>query len=166
MRADLPSEFLTDDSQGYPGSFRDVENVRDKRRIQFNRQSRREINSEVIMRDQYNAARRQNFHEGLPNQLGIRISEVVAGDLPHFREGSPESVADCVEARAPACYECRRRCSGIDFSCRRKKFHCRVVNDAVAVSDVSKDSRHYFSPPLAAMSSSTLSMFSSRLPES
>src|SRR4029077_17727932 len=106
------------------------------------------------------------FHEGLPNQLGIRISEVVAGDLPHFREGSPESVADCVEARAPACYECRRRCSGIDFPCRRKKFHCRVVNDAVAVSDVSKDSRHYFSPPLAAMSSSTLSMFSSRLPES
>ena len=56
--------------------------------------------------------------------------------------------------------------AGSIFFAAASQFGGGIVGHAGLVHDVSKYASHYFNPPLAAISSTSLSMFSSRLPSS
>src|ERR1700739_421348 len=86
------------------------------------------------------------------------------GDLPNFRIGGTECAARGVEVRTPAGQNGRRRGGAVDLLCGSCQLGCSIINRAMAVVDVRKNSRHDYNPPLAATNSRTLSAFSSRLP--
>ena len=62
MSADLATEFLAHYFEESTFEPRHVDDIGDKCRIQLDRQPRRQIDSEMIVRKQQNAFARQNLH--------------------------------------------------------------------------------------------------------
>ena len=67
MSAHLSAEFLANQLESVAFGRIDREHIGDESRIQLDGKSRRQINSEMIVRDQQNAPRRQNVDQRLTN---------------------------------------------------------------------------------------------------
>ena len=77
----------------------DGQHVRDKGGIQLDGKARRQIDSEMIVRDQQNAVGRQNAHQRLPDEFGVGIGEGFVGDFPNL--AVRRSGANCTQYRDP-----------------------------------------------------------------
>ena len=118
----------------------------------------------MVVRNQYDATRWNDLHQRFANQLGIGIGETVARDLPHLGVGAAQAVADRVEFGTRAGDNRRRSRCGIDLLCRGQQFGGGIVSDATLVRDVGKNPGRHCIPPLAFISSMSLSAISSLLP--
>ncbi len=164
MGAHLSPEFLADYFEIVSLNSFDRQHVGDKGRVHLDGKSRGQINAEMLMRDEHDAAGRQYLHQDFADEFGVGIGEGFMGDLPDFRIRSTEGGAHRIQVRTPPGDNGRRRCRRVDLLCRSDQFGRRIVGHASLVHDVGEDARHYFNPPLAATSSISLAMFSSRLP--
>ena len=164
MCADHSSELLPDEFQCLAVECVDGGDVGDERGIQLDREAGGEIDSEMIMRNQRQGACGHNLQQCPADQFSIRVSESVIRDLPDFGIDLLDLSADIFELRAGADDNCRWSRAGINPFRSGGEFSGRIVEHAVLVGDISKNSRHYFSPPLAATSSTISCAFSSRVP--
>ena len=119
----------------------------------------------MIVRDQHNAARRQNAHQCLPDQLGVRIGRALRLRLSKSRRKKEASELHAASRSGPQPVRIAvGGCSGINLFRGGCEFGRGIVDHATSMHDVGKNARHYFSPPFAATNSRTLSAFSSLLP--
>ncbi len=164
MSAHLSAEFLADDFQIAAFNAGDVQHVGDESRIQLDGKTWRQIDSEMLVGNQHNAARRHNLDQGFADQFRIGVGKSFVGNCPYLSVGSTDGVARGSEVRAQTGEQGYRRGSGVDLFGSGRQLGRGIVSHASFVHDVSEDASHYFNPPLAATNSRTLSTFSSRLP--
>src|SRR5205807_411322 len=144
----------------------DLHDVRDECGVQLDGQTWRKVDTQVVVRKEHAAVLRQNPCQHRTNQFGVRIVEIRMDDLPYFRVGGTQAGASRLEFCASSENYRDGRGRSIDLARCGRQFDSRVVDDAIFMCNVSENSRRHFRPPLAAMSSSSLSTFSSRLPVS
>src|SRR5271165_2839234 len=102
MSTDLSAEFLADDLEPVAVNPVDAQHVRDVGGMQLDGKSRGQIDSEVNMRDQHNAASRNNGHQRFADEFSVGISKSFICDFPHFAVRSTEGLAYAIEFCTPA----------------------------------------------------------------
>src|ERR1700722_15941458 len=112
MSADLTAQFLTNDFEKIAVDTFDFHNVRDKCGIQLDGKTGRQIDSEMIMRNQDDAAGWQSLHQRFADEFGIWVVQRLGGDLPNLRIRRADGLANCVKLRAPTCDQSRGRNPG------------------------------------------------------
>ena len=87
MSAHLTAEFLTHCVQGCAFHAFDLHDVRNEGCVQLDGKARCQIDSEVIMRNEHDAVRRQHFDQGFPNQFGVGVGQILVSEFPDLRIG-------------------------------------------------------------------------------
>ena len=164
MGTDCAAEFLAHQFQGRTVGALDIDNIGNKRRIELDRQSRGQVHSQMLVGKEHDTVSRQDVGQQFANDFGIRVGEGIIGHFPHFPETRGHIIANPVQGITGADHD-RIRCRpGINLLGRGGQFQRRIIDHPVLVQNICKYLSHYFSPPLAFKSSTSLSMISSVLP--
>ena len=144
----------------------DIEHVGHIRRVQLDGESRREVDAEVVMRNQQHASGGNDLHQYLADHFCIGIGKRLVRDLPDLVVAGFERVADRIELAAESGDDRNGRCSGVNLLGRGDQFQRGIVGNSGFVRDVSEYAAHACNPPLLFINSISLPITSSRSPVS